>query len=70
MSLRLEPFHISRGWPGMQDVEDECPCPQEPCGYVNEVKVVASCDQHPFIHAQTIRSSHCAQDCPGERGTR
>lgn len=39
-------------------MEDECPCPQEPCGLIDVKRVVASCPQHPSSRSQTIRNSH------------
>lgn len=59
--------HIGRSWSDGRHLEDACPCPQEPCGLVDRMKVVAECDQHPPQAAQTMRQRHEAKDCPGFR---
>ncbi|MFF2388937.1 hypothetical protein [Agromyces sp. NPDC058104] len=63
-------LHISRGWPGQQHMEAECPCPTEACGYVDTSKVVDACEQHPVARAKTIRSSHDSRACPARNGER
>lgn len=58
--------HISRSWRGGgTPLEDECPCPQEPCGYVALSKIVEGCPQHDLAAAKTIRDSHLPDTCPG-----
>lgn len=46
-------------------LEDECPCPKEPCGLVSYARVNPDCDQHPMSKAKTIRQIHTAKNCPG-----
>jgi len=58
--------HIGRSWVST-DLEDECPCPQEPCGLVDRAKVLDSCKQHPPKACKTIRQGHMARNCPGVR---
>lgn len=55
-------FHIGRSWTG-HELEDECPCPQAPCGLVSVDQVDPQCTQHPVERAQTIRQSHPATAC-------
>lgn len=57
-----ENFHMGRSWSGHW-IEDECPCPQEPCGLVSYDKVVESCPQHYYGRAKTMRSIHLSGDC-------
>lgn len=57
--------HISRGWPGHQHIEAECPCPTEPCGYVAYARIVPECEEHPTSRFKTVRASHPARSCPG-----
>lgn len=60
-------MHIGRSWPGMQpDLEDECPCPQEPCGLIAVEKIDPNCPQHGRGE-KTIRASHLPEHCPGKR---
>lgn len=59
--------HIGRSFGSMRHLEDGCPCPKEPCGLVDRAKVVAECQQHPVGRMKTIRQSHEAKDCPGNR---
>lgn len=60
--------HVGRSWPNLAPhLEDECPCPQEPCGLVDLDKVDPSCTQHTLAAAKTIRSSHAPERCPGVR---
>lgn len=59
-------LHIGRSWDS-HELEDECPCPQEPCGLIDRSKVVGHCNQHPPQAVKTIRQSHVAKDCPGAR---
>lgn len=63
--LLLDNLHISRSWPGTgHPLENECPCPQEKCGYVSMAKVDPVCPQHGS-GMKTIRASHYEKDCPG-----
>lgn len=55
-------FHMGRSWSG-HHMEDECPCPQEPCGLIARENAVESCPQHYFGRAKTMRSIHRAEDC-------
>lgn len=57
--------HVGRAWSGT-DIEDACPCPQEPCGLVRMGTADPSCEQHQPI--QTVRQVHAGSKCPGERG--
>lgn len=41
--------------------EDECPCPQEPCGLVDLDKASPDCDQHTGWH--TMRQVHSQDEC-------
>lgn len=56
-------FHVGRAWTGHQ-MEDECPCPQEPCGLVSLGKVVEDCPQHAFGRFKTMRQGHKDIACP------
>jgi hypothetical protein len=59
-------MHVSRSWPGRgHPFEDECPCPQEPCGYVSMDQIDPSCPQHSMQAAKTFRAGHDADKCPG-----
>lgn len=57
-------WHVGRSWTG-HPIEDECPCPKEPCGLIDSAKSVDECGQHPSRRAKSIRQSHRAEDCPG-----
>lgn len=54
-------WHSGRGWSGTF-IEDNCPCPQEPCGLVDFSKAHPSCVQHRM--AKTVRQGHPADQCP------
>lgn len=56
-------FHIGRAWTG-HDLEDECRCPQEPCGLISQAKRDQGCPQHGMAMAKTIRQNHPARYCP------
>jgi hypothetical protein len=64
-------LHVGRHWPGeYRDkfkglLEDECPCPKEPCGLVDSGKADPDCPQHGPGTEKTMRSMHSAEDCPG-----
>lgn len=60
----LHGYHIGRSFSG-HFLEDECPCPQEPCGLVAVESVDPTCPQHPVERSKTIRQSHLAEHCPG-----
>lgn len=65
--MNIADLHVGRSWSG-HPLEDECPCPQEPCGLVAFSKVDPECVQHggsPLM-AKTIRQSHSPEDCPGK----
>lgn len=67
-------MHIGRHWPVSyshgkgETIEDQCPCPTEPCGHIAHDKIDPDCPQHAMSAAKTMRSNHLAKDCPGERG--
>jgi hypothetical protein len=52
-------WHMGRAWSG-HEIEDACPCEQEPCGLVATPD--PECVQHS--RAKTIRQSHPAESCP------
>lgn len=56
--------HVGRSW-STHELEDACPCPQEPCGLVDAGKVDPKCPEHSFAAAKTLRQSHLSTDCPG-----
>lgn len=62
MSSIPENFHMGRSWSG-HHMEDECPCPQEPCGLISRKKVVDNCPQHALGSSKTMRSIHLEEDC-------
>jgi hypothetical protein len=59
-------YHIGRSWTGSR-LEDECPCPQEPCGLIAVSKIDPECPQHAMSAAMTTRQNHYADACPGRR---
>jgi hypothetical protein len=62
-------MHVSRHWTGPGAREEECPCPKEPCGFVDTAKAVPECQEHPPNRCKSIRDSHWIEQCPG-RGAR
>ena len=56
--------HIGRSFGDDTRIENECICPQEPCGLIATDKVDGNCEQHGFTFAKTIRQSHSPEDCP------
>lgn len=56
-------YHIGRSWSG-HEIEDECPCVQEPCGLVRRSDVNDACLHHPTERVQTVRQAHPAELCP------
>lgn len=54
-------MHVGRSWTGHR-IEDECGCPQHECGLVTPK---ATCREHGFSHAKTIRQAHPSDHCPG-----
>ncbi|MGI5222199.1 hypothetical protein [Nocardia sp. CA-290969] len=56
--------HVGRSWSGTA-IEDSCPCPQEPCGLVDQKRAHPDCEHHPMVRTKTIRQSHTADRCPG-----
>lgn len=57
-------FHISRSWPDAgTPLEDECPCPQEPCGHIAQSRIDRECPQHG-TGMKTLRSTHAPEECP------
>lgn len=57
----LETTHVGRSWSG-HAFEDDCPCPQQPCGLVIPTE---DCPEHALADAKTFRQVHRASDCPG-----
>ena len=58
-------LHIGRSFT-THDLEDFCPCPQEPCGLVNTATIDPDCSQHSLGASKTMRQAHSAEACPGE----
>lgn len=56
--------HIGRAWAG-HTRDDDCPCPQEPCGLVALSRVAPDCPEHRTELARTMRQIHKADRCPG-----
>ncbi len=57
-------LHVGRSWTG-HDLEDSCPCPQEPCGLVAQNRAVPDCVQHGHLHPpRSMRQGHPAGRCP------
>lgn len=54
--------HIGRSFTG-HHLEDQCPCPKEKCGLVDNEKANPECEHHKPFSAQTIRQGHLASDC-------
>lgn len=54
-------LHVGRGFTGHR-IEDECPCPKEPCQLVTLADAHPDCTQHTFT--KTIRQAHLASECP------
>jgi hypothetical protein len=57
-------WHVGRSWTG-HEIEDECPCPKEPCGLIDQSRAVPECLQHPINRVKTLRQGHSPADCPG-----
>lgn len=57
-------MHIGRSFGDLHPIEDECPCPQEPCGLVSKDKIDPSCTQH--VGTKTIRQAHLESECPAK----
>lgn len=57
-------LHIGRSFTG-HTVEDACPCPQEPCGLIDQTRTSTECEHHAFWAAKTIRQAHSAGQCEG-----
>lgn len=62
----IEGLHVGRSWADTH-LEDECPCPKEPCGLVDLAKASPECDQHPAERSKTLRQIHEARLCPGRK---
>lgn len=58
-------YHVGRAWSGT-DIEDACPCPQEPCGLVSMNSADPSCEQHR--PDKTTRQVHASSQCPSGKG--
>ncbi|MFI7191438.1 hypothetical protein ACIBQ0_17025 [Nocardia nova] len=57
-------WHVGRSFSG-HPLEDECPCPKEPCGLVRLENAHPDCEQHPN---KTLRQGHRADQCPATPG--
>lgn len=57
--------HIGRSFEGHR-LEDQCPCPQEPCGLIDTMKAVEECKHHVLGAGATIRQAHPANTCPAK----
>jgi hypothetical protein len=64
-SLISDGWHTGRSWAGHL-IEDNCPCPQEPCGLINVADADPSCIHHGPDSSKTIRQTHLASQCPGK----
>jgi len=62
-AVQVERWHTGRSWTG-HEIEDDCPCPKEPCGLVDTGRAVAECLQHPVGRAKSMRQGHRAGACP------
>lgn len=58
----MSDYHMGRSFHGTR-LEDDCPCPKEPCGLVGDP--VDECEEHPLSAGKTIRQMHSAKQCPG-----
>lgn len=61
----LPDLHMGRSWSG-HPLEDECPCPQEPCGLVSLRGADPECTEHYYTRSKTMRRGHPANRCPGQ----
>lgn len=55
--------HMGRSWWPQHFLEDECPCPKEPCGLVDMEKAVPECPEHWFHRAKSMREFHDEEHC-------
>ncbi len=62
-------YHVSRHWSGPGPLEEDCPCPKEPCGFVAGDRADWECDQHHWRFAKSMRSGHSPENCPGPKGS-
>lgn len=62
VSWRPDRWHTGRAWNG-HDIEDACPCKQEPCGLI--WRHTPGCNQHDPVFARTTRQAHPESECPG-----
>lgn len=58
-------WHYGRQWEGHL-IEDECPCPQAPCGLVAGADTDPACPQHSLRASKTMRQGHLLENCMGE----
>lgn len=69
-------MHLGRHWPHTykarargtelhETIEEQCPCPVEPCGCVDSDKASPDCEHHSGLSEKTMRWMHDADDCPG-----
>lgn len=56
--------HIGRSFGDDHHLEDDCPCPQEPCGLIAVNRIDPECPEHDFRWAKTIRQGHSPANCP------
>lgn len=57
-------WHVCRSFSSTH-LEDDCPCPQEACGFVARDKIRVDCPEHSIWAAKSIRRSHRPDACPG-----
>lgn len=62
--VKVMDSHVGRSFSG-HPLEDECPCPKEPCGLVAMTRASADCTEHALTAGKTIRQSHPSERCPG-----
>lgn len=58
--------HVGRSWVG-HPLEDDCPCPQQPCGLVRMNEADPSCTQHTLSAAKSMRQIHNHDECPARK---
>lgn len=61
--------HSGRSFVGTE-IEDACPCPQEPCGLVDYARAHPDCEHHPIERRKTMRQIHDAQACAARQASR
>jgi hypothetical protein len=61
----METMHIGRSFVPHHTIEDECICPQQPCGLIKRDEIDPACPEHALTAAKTFRSNHMHKECPG-----